>query len=112
MLDLTVAIAKSSDVYFYKLASQMGIDRLASGLAPFGYGQLTGIDISGEKPGLLPSPAWKKTAFKRPADQVLVPGRDREHGGRSGLSARDPAATGTHRRCHQRARPAVSARGW
>lgn len=74
MLDLTVAIAKSSDVYFYKLASQMGIDRLASGLAPFGYGQLTGIDISGEKPGLLPSPAWKKTAFKRPADQVWFPG--------------------------------------
>jgi penicillin-binding protein 2 len=74
MLDLTVAIAKSSDVYFYKLASEMGIDKLAAGLAPFGYGQLTGIDISGEKPGLLPSPAWKKTAFKRPADQVWFPG--------------------------------------
>jgi penicillin-binding protein 2 len=74
MLDLTVAIAKSSDVYFYKLAAEMGIDKLAAGLAPFGYGQLTGIDISGEKPGLLPSPAWKKTAFKRPADQVWFPG--------------------------------------
>jgi penicillin-binding protein 2 len=74
LLDLTVAIAKSSDVYFYKLASEMGIDRLAAGLAPFGFGQLTGIDISGEKPGLLPSPAWKKTAFKHPADQVWFPG--------------------------------------
>jgi penicillin-binding protein 2 len=74
LIDLTEAIAKSSDVYFYKLASEMGIEKLATGLAPFGYGQLTGIDISGEKPGLLPSPAWKKTAFKRPADQVWFPG--------------------------------------
>ena len=74
LLDLTGAIAKSSDVYFYKLASEMGIDKLDEGLAPFGYGQLTGIDISGEKPGLLPSPAWKKTAFKHPADQVWFPG--------------------------------------
>ncbi len=73
-LDLTEAIAKSSDVYFYKLAHEMGIDKLDEGLAPFGYGQLTGIDISGEKPGLLPSPAWKKTAFKHPADQVWFPG--------------------------------------
>jgi penicillin-binding protein 2 len=74
LLDLTVAIAKSSDVYFYKLAHEMGIDKLDEGLAPFGYGQLTGIDISGERPGLLPSPAWKKTAFKHPADQVWFPG--------------------------------------
>ncbi|HTC51651.1 MAG TPA: penicillin-binding protein 2 [Steroidobacteraceae bacterium] len=74
MLDLTEAIAKSSDVYFYKLAHEMGIDKLDEGLAPFGYGQLTGIDISGEKPGLLPSPAWKKIAFKHPADQVWFPG--------------------------------------
>ena len=74
MLDLREAIARSSDVFFYKLASELGIDRLDTGLAPFGFGQLTGIDISGEKPGLLPSPAWKKTAFKHPADQVWFPG--------------------------------------
>jgi len=73
-LNLTEAIAKSSDVFFYKLAWHMGIDKLAEGLAPFGYGRLTGIDIAGERPGLLPSPAWKKVAFKRPADQVWFPG--------------------------------------
>jgi penicillin-binding protein 2 len=73
-LDLTEAIAKSSDVFFYKLAWHMGIDKLAEGLAPFGYGRLTGIDIAGERPGLLPSPAWKRVAFKRPADQVWFPG--------------------------------------
>ena len=74
MLDLTAAIAKSSDVFFYKLAWHMGIDKLAEGLAPFGYGQLTGIDIAGERPGVLPSPAWKRTVFKRPVDQIWFPG--------------------------------------
>lgn len=73
-LDLTEAIARSSDVFFYKLAWHMGIDKLSEGLAPFGYGRLTGIDISGERPGLLPSPAWKRVAFKRPADQIWFPG--------------------------------------
>ena len=72
--NMDVAIAKSSDVYFYNLASILGVDRIDTMLAPFGYGRLTGIDIAGEKPGLLPSPAWKKTAFKRPQDQVWFPG--------------------------------------
>jgi penicillin-binding protein 2 len=73
-LDLTHAIAKSCDVYFYSLAATVGAERIAAFMAPFGYGELTGIDISGEKPGLLPSPEWKKKAFKKPADQVWFPG--------------------------------------
>jgi penicillin-binding protein 2 len=73
-LDLTVAIAKSSDVFFYRLAWRMGIDKLDEGLAPFGYGRLTGIDIAGERPGVLPSPAWKRTVFKTAADQMWFPG--------------------------------------
>ena len=73
-LDLTEAIAKSSDVFFYRLAWRMGIDSLDKGLAPFGYGQLTGIDIAGERPGVLPSPAWKRTVFKTAADQMWFPG--------------------------------------
>jgi len=73
-LDLSEAISRSSDVYFYGLASTMGIDRIAAGLAPFGYGKVTGIDISGELAGLLPTPAWKKASFKRSEEQVWVPG--------------------------------------
>jgi penicillin-binding protein 2 len=73
-LDLTAAIAHSSDVFFYRLAWRMGIDKLDEGLAPFGYGQLTGIDIAGERPGVLPSPAWKRTVFKTAADQMWFPG--------------------------------------
>ena len=73
-LDMDEAIARSSDVYFYNLASILNVDRIDTFLAPFGYGRLTGIDIAGEKPGLLPSPAWKKTAFRRPEDQIWFPG--------------------------------------
>ncbi len=73
-LDLTHAIAKSCDVYFFGLAATVGGERIANFLTQFGYGSLTGIDISGEKPGLLPSPEWKRQAFKRPADQVWFPG--------------------------------------
>ena len=73
-LDLPEAISRSSDVFFYRLASTLGIERMAAFLAPFGYGQPTGIDIGGEKPGLLPSPDWKRKAFKRPEDQTWFPG--------------------------------------
>jgi penicillin-binding protein 2 len=73
-LDLPEAIARSSDVFFYRLASTLGIDRIASFLEPFGYGQPTGIDIGGEKAGLLPTPEWKRRSFKRPEDQVWFPG--------------------------------------
>jgi len=73
-VDLERAIARSCDVYFYGLASTIGAEHIAEFMAPFGYGQLTGIDISGEKPGLLPSPEWKRQAFKRPQDQVWFPG--------------------------------------
>ncbi len=43
-------------------------------MSAFGYGDLTGIDIPGEKPGLYASPEWKRRVFKRKADQVWFPG--------------------------------------
>jgi len=73
-LDLPEAISRSSDVFFYRLAATLGIDRMAAFLEPFGYGQPTGIDIGGEKAGLLPSPEWKRKAFKRPEDKIWFPG--------------------------------------
>ena len=73
-VDMQQAITRSCDVYFYGLASTLGVDRIDTFLSPFGYGRLTGIDISGEKPGLLPSPAWKKKYFKHPQDEVWFPG--------------------------------------
>ena len=73
-MDLRHAIARSCDVYFYDLANTIGVDHIAEFLAPLGFGSLTGIDISGEKPGLLPSREWKRKTFKRPAEQAWYPG--------------------------------------
>jgi penicillin-binding protein 2 len=73
-LNMRQAIAESCDVYFYKAAHQMGIDRMAEFMKAFGYGSLTGIDIPGEKAGLYASPEWKQRAFKRPEDRVWFPG--------------------------------------
>jgi penicillin-binding protein 2 len=73
-VDLQDAIARSCDVYFYGLAATLGVDHIADFLGRFGFGAETGIDISGEKPGILPSPAWKKKVFKRREDQVWFPG--------------------------------------
>jgi penicillin-binding protein 2 len=73
-VDLEDAIAKSCDVYFYGLADTLGVEHIAAFMAPFGFGSTTGIDVGGDKPGLLPSPAWKRKTFTRPADQVWFPG--------------------------------------
>lgn len=73
-LDMRHAISESCDVYFYRLADKMGIDRMHEFMSIFGYGELTGIDIPGEKPGLYASPEWKRRVFKRKADQVWFPG--------------------------------------
>jgi penicillin-binding protein 2 len=73
-LDMRHAIAESCDVYFYRLADRLGIDRMAGFMKTFGYGDLTGIDIPGEKPGLYASPEWKRRVFKRPAEQVWFTG--------------------------------------
>jgi penicillin-binding protein 2 len=75
-VDLRKAIAQSCDVYFYGLASKIGVDRIHEFLSPFGYGQLTGIDIAGELSGILPSKQWKAKYFKRPEDKIWFPGDD------------------------------------
>jgi penicillin-binding protein 2 len=71
---METAISQSCDVYFYELSSMMGVDKLSGWLAHFGLGEPTDIDISGERKGILPTPAWKKARFKNPADQVWFPG--------------------------------------
>ncbi len=60
MVDLSVAIEQSCDVYFYELAYRMGINNMHDFLAQFGFGEKTGIDLIGERKGLLPSTDWKK----------------------------------------------------
>lgn len=71
-VDVKKAIAWSSDVFFYTVGggfgSQkgLGIDRLAYWFQQFGLGSPTGVDLSGEAAGLIPTPAWKKIVFNEP----------------------------------------------
>ena len=60
-VNLTEAITQSCDVYFYTLASGLGIDRMHSFLQQFGFGEKSGIDLVGERTGLLPSREWKRS---------------------------------------------------
>ena len=59
IVDLNKAIIESSDVYFYELASKTNVDQIHSFLKPFGFGQKTGIQLTGEEEGVLPSRNWK-----------------------------------------------------
>ncbi len=73
-VNLQESIAQSCDTYFYSVAQILGIDRLSTFLARFGFGHATGIDVEGEKPGLVPSREWKQKAFSQPGERVWFPG--------------------------------------
>ena len=68
-VDMHRSIVKSSNVYYYSLANEMGVDLMHEQLQPFGFGVKTGIDIENEVTGLLPSTAWKKRFYKKPEQQ-------------------------------------------
>ncbi len=73
-VDMIGSIEQSCDVYFYSTARDIGIERLAQVFKRFGMGATTGLDIPGEKGGVVPSPAWKRAAFSKAANQVWFPG--------------------------------------
>lgn len=61
-VDLSKAIIESCNIYFYGLGVKTGIDLLADYGSQFGLGAKTGIDMPSERPGIMPSRAWKKGA--------------------------------------------------
>lgn len=63
--DLNKAITESSDTYFYQVAYNLGIDRLSSWMKRFGFGMPTGIEISEEASGNIPTKEWKQKRYKR-----------------------------------------------
>lgn len=65
-IGLSRAIVESCDVFFYDLSLKLGIDRISSYMAHFGFGEKTGIDTGGEASGLLPSREWKRRVHKEP----------------------------------------------
>jgi penicillin-binding protein 2 len=63
MVDLHKSIVVSSDVYYYMLANDLGVDAIHDFMQPFGFGELTGIDLEGEIAGVLPSTQWNERRF-------------------------------------------------
>ena len=64
-VDMYRSIVKSSNVYYYSLANEMGVDVMHDFMKPMGFGQITGIDINGEVRGVLPSQDWKRNHYKK-----------------------------------------------
>ncbi len=65
-VDMVRSITLSSNVYYYSLANEMGVDAIHDFMKPLGFGQITGIDLPGEVRGVLPSTEWKRNYYKKP----------------------------------------------
>jgi penicillin-binding protein 2 len=101
-MDMDHGVAQSCDVYFYKVAQDLGIDHIAAFLGQFGIGKATGVDIPNEKGGLLPSREWKERARK----EVWYPGETLSVGIGQGYMSLTPLQL-----AHATARMAARGRG-
>ena len=68
-VDMHQSIVKSSNVYYYSLANELGVEAIHDFMAPLGFGQITGIDINGEVRGVLPNQDWKRRTYRRAEQQ-------------------------------------------
>lgn len=82
-VDLHTSIVVSSDTYYYKLAYDMGVDRIHAFMKQWGFGQRTGIDLGHEATGILPSSEWKQRRFR----QKWLPGESPSIGIGQGYNA-------------------------
>jgi penicillin-binding protein 2 len=74
-VDLRAAIKHSCDVYFYTLGQRLGIERIAQYARRFGWGTPSGIDLAGEKAGLVPDEEWSQRVRKHkwyPGETISV----------------------------------------
>jgi penicillin-binding protein 2 len=62
VIRLEQAIARSCNIFFYELGKKLGIEKIAQHARILGLGERTGIDLPGERSGLMPSPEWKRKA--------------------------------------------------
>lgn len=65
-VDLRKAIQVSNNTYYYKLAHELGIDKIHDFMSDLGFGQSTGIDLYEENAALLPSRGWKRATLNEP----------------------------------------------
>ncbi|KIF83019.1 penicillin-binding protein 2 [Noviherbaspirillum autotrophicum] len=73
-VDMYKSIVHSCDTYYYMLANDLGVDAMHDFMKPFGFGQITGIDLEHERRGLLPSTTWKRNAYKKPEQRKWYAG--------------------------------------
>ncbi|MFJ3045886.1 penicillin-binding protein 2 [Herbaspirillum chlorophenolicum] len=74
VVDMYRSIAISCDTYYYMLANDMGVNAIHDFMKPFGFGQITGIDLEHERRGILPSTEWKRNAFRKPEQKRWIAG--------------------------------------
>ena len=89
-VDMYRSIVQSCDTYYYTLANDLGVDAIHDFMKPFGFGQMTGIDLEHERHGLLPSTAWKRARYKTPAAQKWYAGETISLGIGQGYNAFTP----------------------
>ncbi len=65
-MNLVEALTQSCDVFFYDVSRRIGIDRIADMALRFGIGREVGIDLPGERPGLMPTRGWKEANLGAP----------------------------------------------
>lgn len=70
MVDMTKALQRSNDIYYYRIGEKIGEVEIAKMARQMGFGQKLGIDIPGEVAGLIPSDEWKRANY----DQGWYPG--------------------------------------
>jgi penicillin-binding protein 2 len=63
LVNVVQAIEESCDVFFYELAKKIKMDQIAQTARDFGLGDITKVDLTGEKRGLIPTSAWKMAKY-------------------------------------------------
>ena len=74
LVDMYKSIVHSCNTYYYMLANDLKIDKIAHFMGLLGFGSKTGVDIDGESEGILPSQAWKNRRFKNPEQKKWIAG--------------------------------------
>ncbi|RZI43872.1 penicillin-binding protein 2 [Herbaspirillum sp. HC18] len=74
LVDMYRSIVHSCDTYYYILANDLGVDAIHDFMKPFGFGQITGIDLEHERMGILPSTTWKRNAYRKPEQKKWYAG--------------------------------------
>jgi penicillin-binding protein 2 len=95
MVDMYKSIVVSCDTYYYMLGNDLGIDNIANFMRQFGFGSKTGIDLTGEATGILPSQEWKRQRYRTPEQQKWYAGETISIGIGQGYNAYTPLQLGS-----------------